>query len=129
MYSALLVAVAASLGVVAGYMLGRARDDGRLTDEAEARAARFARERLDWERHVAVYRAFERAAQAASLWPHRINRRAELARHLLSLATAPQIRAAEPEGDEEADALVDPAEGEPTDEETPVDVYRAQGFL
>lgn len=102
-------------------------------------------ERLQLERHFATRRAFYRAAQAVSLFPHRIDRRAELVRHLLSLATAPEISADVPADDEQPEPPVPPRRPAPpanrdvpatdegtdegTDEETPVDAYREQGFL
>lgn len=91
---------------------------------------------------AARVRAFERAAQAAALWPHRITRRGDLARHLLSLATAPEMNADVSADDEEPEPTLPrrrpalpqsgddvPADDEPTADETSVDVYREQGFL
>lgn len=89
--------------------------------------------------------AFERAAQAVSLWPHRIDRRVDLARHLLSLATAPALGVASlnPEATAvEASVSSDtpapsaapvPASEDvldtPQDDERVIDVYRQEGLL
>ena len=50
--------------------------------ELQASAERITRARAE---------AYERAAEAVALWPHRIDKKADLARHLLSLATAPAL--------------------------------------
>lgn len=44
----------------------------------------------------ATVAAFERAARAVTMWPHRTDRRMDLVRHLQSLAHAPELGAPAP---------------------------------
>lgn len=44
----------------------------------------------------ATVAAFERAARAVTMWPHRTDRRMDLVRHLQSLAHAPELGAPRP---------------------------------
>lgn len=89
--------------------------------------------------------AFARAAEAVCLWPHRIDKKADLARHLESLATAPELGVANP-NTEATTAVESPSNDSPvplaapvparedvldpaTDDERVVDTYRLEGFL
>ncbi len=73
--------------------------------------------------------AFARAAEAATLWPHRINKRADLARHIDSLGSAPDLAAAAAPPLEEEHLAASP-NGEPSEEsDREVDAYRHEGFL
>ena len=89
--------------VIASYLLGCV--DGKRTGIWEERAehnamiARVRDEEAEWHRQmVPIIRdaSFARAAQAVGLWPHRVNKRAALMRHLEALATAPELGAATP---------------------------------
>ncbi len=110
-------------------------------------------EEFEWHREAIGYvrqRAFARAADAVGLWPHRIDRRADLMRHLEALGTAPELGAATPNPEREPqeepllpDAAATPSrvpsaapvpagedaiDPEQTDERV-VDIYRNEGFL
>lgn len=88
--------------------------------------------------------AFTRAAQAVGIWPHRVTRRADLVRHLLSLGDAPPIGAVLPPDDQdehpvwvERSPRVRPGPADlppvlPDDADagqSVVDAYRAEGVL
>lgn len=64
--------------------------------------------------------AFERAAQAVTMWPHRIDRRADLARHLLSLATVRDLSAPAPDAVDAPAALDAPIPESPSPAAAPV---------
>lgn len=89
--------------VIASYLLGFA--DGKragISDERVEHSFMIQQVRdqeTEWHRQmVPIIRdaSFARAAQAVGLWPHRVNKRASLMRHLEALATAPEIGAATP---------------------------------
>jgi len=136
----------ALLAAATGYRLGRAleADAGRAleADAWRAYADDWRADAGDWRGRVDDVRrvAFARAAEAVGIWPHRVTRRADLVRHLLSLADAPDLGADLPDDDDAAPLVLsrraEPVVAEPVpsdDEETdgaesPVDVYRAEGF-
>lgn len=134
--------------LVTAYFLGIS--DGRLAERDEADELLFPLEELVLAEERERVRAFARAAEAVTLWPHRIDKRADLARHLDSLGTAPELGAATPNPEREpqeeprpqdtADspsrvpsaapvpAGEDVIEPEEADERV-VDIYRNEGFL
>lgn len=84
------------LGVaVVAYNVGAAIESWRA-DEWTNREKELRESRLRITRNLARAGAYDRAAQAVTMWPHRVDRRADLARHLLSLATAPELGAPAP---------------------------------
>lgn len=104
--------------VIGAYLLGHSdgRHAGLYEDRVEHRAMLQAvrDEEFEWHREAIGYvreRAFTRAADAVGLWPHRINRRADLMRHLEALGTAPDLGALLPA--EEATTPISPV-AEPT---------------
>lgn len=114
MPNAIVTALLIAVGIVmlgAAYLLGYndGRFNGKWDERLEAGEDRVElvqkhiqqREELWWEAHFAKRRAFERAASAVTLWEHRINKRADLARHIESLATAPELGAATPNPERE----------------------------
>ena len=135
-----LVIASATIGAVLADLRGRRTwmqvGTSIARTELQASAEKIARAKGE---------AYERAAFAVSVWPHRLDRRAELARHLLSLATAPELGVAA--SNPEATAAVEspapdspapsaapvPASEDvldpPQDDERVIDVYRQEGFL
>lgn len=125
--------------IVAAYWIGLVRFDAKWLQEA---------------RQEAKGAAFARAAQAVGLWPHRVDRRADLMRHLEWLATAPELGAATPNPERESqeeplphhtaaspsrvpsvapmpagEDVLEPEESDEQGAERAVDVYRNEGFL
>lgn len=110
-FALLFVVALVVVAALTGFRIGGSLSDERWRHYAD-----------DWHDRLANQREaeFARAAQAVGIWPHRVDRRAELLRHLASLADAPEIGTLA----EESDGAVDEDERAPV-----VDVYRAEGFL
>lgn len=102
MANAVLVA-----SVVLGVLLGAAAyylglSDGR--SEREEQEMLFPLEEVFRAQAVERGHAFDRAAEAVGLWPHRVTRRADLMRHVASLGTAPELGVVTPNPEREPSA-------------------------
>lgn len=136
-----VISLAATLGYIAGALVQRRQWESRLI-----RVMLRDTKRVEQQSTAA---AFARAARAVGLWPHRVTHRADLMRHLDSLATAPELGDCTPNPEAELlDATTPPVrpsipsaapvsgtatpdadhEPEPDDLDV-VDVYRREGFL
>ncbi len=134
----LALSAACGIGYVAGALVQRRHWEARCI-RLWLRGAKEAEEK------ARTY-AYARAAHAVGLWSHRIDRRADLMRHLESLATAPELGDCTLNPEEVLDATTSPVdppilsaapvseaptvlEDDPDDESRVVDVYRNEGFL
>lgn len=114
---------------VASYLLGSS--DGAL-DERERQLREYNEkliDELEYEETRLRAAAFQRAAEAVTVWPHRIDKRADLARHIDSLGSAPDLSAAAAHLLEEEHLAPSPNVEPPEESDREVDAYRHEGFL